>query len=134
MKNSPRFELVLPVEERISLLLEEYAHFTREPDALKAKLGPLCHRLGHDRVEAWFDLIDQADWRTFVAALLEQHYDAAYQTAASRRSGGIIGQVSVDLLSQLTSPAIIHEVDRLRREAHVPQNPSHLSPLELHRT
>ena len=87
MKVAPRVEITLSMEERVALLLEEYAHWTQTPDALIAKLKPLRYRLGNELVQSWIDLIEAKDWSVFVKALLEAHYDRAYTTASNRREG-----------------------------------------------
>ena len=130
MKAAPRFELRLPLEERISLLMEDYAHFLENPEGLKSKLAPLHHRLGRERIDSWFNLIDAKSWRPFVSALLEEHYDRAYTTAASRRDGSVIGSIEVNLREDLGSARVIEQVDRLRRSG----TETSALPPALHRT
>ena len=52
MKVAPRVEITLPIEERVELLLEEYAHWTTTPSELIAKLRPLRYRLGKDLIQS----------------------------------------------------------------------------------
>jgi tRNA 2-selenouridine synthase len=79
MRASPCLWLAVPLEARVRLLTEDYAHFLGDPEALNAKLAHLVGLRGHDMVNAWQALAAKGAWPELVAALLEQHYDPAYQ-------------------------------------------------------
>jgi tRNA 2-selenouridine synthase len=64
---------------RIALLLREYAHFTRDLDALYRKLDCLSALHGRERIERWKRLAGAGDWHAFLAGILTDHYDPAYR-------------------------------------------------------
>jgi tRNA 2-selenouridine synthase len=71
-------------ETRIALLLDEYRHFFADPESLGAQLDCLAGLHGRDKVGEWKALAAAGDWRTLVARLLEEHYDAAYRRSAAQ--------------------------------------------------
>jgi tRNA 2-selenouridine synthase len=73
-----------PLAERVELLLEDYAHFLRDPAALQQRLELLLELHGRKVIEAWMALAAAGAWPELVRALLEQHYDPAY-----RKSSGV---------------------------------------------
>jgi tRNA 2-selenouridine synthase len=83
MRASPCVRLHLPREARIRLLVEEYEHFPRQPDALIEQLNQLTALRGKETIASWRTLIDAGDWQGLVAALLDEHYDPAYRKSLS---------------------------------------------------
>lgn len=84
MKQSPCLEVRLPLEKRVTGLLEQYPHFTEHPDILKEKLQRLKSCYGKEKLQQWFDWCDRKQWRRLVEDLLLYHYDPAYQRSLSR--------------------------------------------------
>ena len=78
MRASPCVRLEVPLEARVKLLTEDYAHFLRDPATISSQLAHLIPLRGHETVSAWQTLAHQHAWDQLVAALLEQHYDPAY--------------------------------------------------------
>ncbi len=78
MKQSPCFEIQLPITERVHFLLQEYSYLITHPDILKNKLIYLKSSYGQRKINQWFTWIDQEKWLTLVKDLLEIHYDPAY--------------------------------------------------------
>jgi tRNA 2-selenouridine synthase len=72
------------LDVRVSLLLEEYRHFVENRPALEAQLDCLVGLYGREKIEVWKSLAARGAWREFVRALLEQHYDPAYQRSSQR--------------------------------------------------
>jgi tRNA 2-selenouridine synthase len=66
-------------EARIALLLEDYAHFTREPALLLEKLDQLTPLYGHKMLDGWRQLASAMNWQQLVSGLLELHYDPSYR-------------------------------------------------------
>jgi tRNA 2-selenouridine synthase len=79
MRGSPCILLNATTAARVTLLLREYAHFTRAPSDLFAKLDCLTGLHGHKRIDRWKNLALIHDWDGFVRELLEDHYDPAYR-------------------------------------------------------
>jgi tRNA 2-selenouridine synthase len=69
---------------RVTLLLDEYSHFLADRAALEAQLDCLTALHGRAKIAEWKALAAAGRWREFVARLLAEHYDPAYQRSASR--------------------------------------------------
>jgi len=67
-----------PVDVRVQLLKEEYAHYISEPQALALQLDCLTVLHGKDTIQRWQQLAFRSEWDTFVEELLLRHYDPAY--------------------------------------------------------
>ena len=84
MRASECVRLDTPTETRVTLLLDEYRHFTNDVKALEAQLDCLVALHGRSRIDEWKALAAAGAWREFVARLLVEHYDAAYQRSSER--------------------------------------------------
>ncbi len=73
-----------PVNLRVELLKQEYAHFLADPDALGRQLDCLAALHGHERIEQWKTQAHAHDWDALTADLLLRHYDPAYTRAITR--------------------------------------------------
>jgi tRNA 2-selenouridine synthase len=71
-------------EARVTLLLEEYVHFVEDRAALEARLDCLVPLHGRDKIGQWKALAAEGRWRDFVARLLAEHYDPAYERSSHR--------------------------------------------------
>jgi len=76
--------LVTPLEQRVALLKEEYAHFLSAAASLGACLEPLVELHGKAAIARWGAMAAAADWDRLVAELLETHYDPMYARSLSR--------------------------------------------------
>jgi tRNA 2-selenouridine synthase len=76
--------LVTPLEQRVALLKEDYAHFLCAPASLGACLEPLVELHGKAAIARWEAMAAAADWDRLVAELLERHYDPMYTRSLSR--------------------------------------------------
>ena len=84
MRASPCVLLETAFEARVTLLLEEYRHFTADPHALAAQLDCLVALHGREKIEALKALARRGAWREGVARLLTEHYDPAYHRSSMR--------------------------------------------------
>jgi tRNA 2-selenouridine synthase len=84
MKESPSFEIQLPLDKRVDFLLQEYPHLIEYPDILKEKLQYLKSRYGWDKISQWYNWIDEKAWRELVQDLLITHYDPAYRRSLNK--------------------------------------------------
>ncbi|MDP2028703.1 MAG: tRNA 2-selenouridine(34) synthase MnmH [Thiobacillus sp.] len=84
MRASQCIRLEVPMSARVQLLIEDYAHFLLDPDAINNQLAHLIALRGSDTVTAWQTLVNQQAWDSLVATLLEQHYDPAYFKSLSQ--------------------------------------------------
>lgn len=78
MRASPCVRLEVPLDARVRLLSEDYAHFLVDPQTINQQLGYLAALRGSDTVSGWQALANRGAWSELVAALLKQHYDPAY--------------------------------------------------------
>ena len=84
MWNSKCVVLESPIEVRVGLLEQEYAHFLEQPASLVAKLECLAPLHGHAVIEKWKELIATRQWDELTADLLVRHYDPAYTRAIDK--------------------------------------------------
>jgi len=70
-----------PVEARVELLKQEYAHFFDQVEALNTKLECLAPLHGHAVIEKWKAFARAGNWNDLTADLLTRHYDPAYTRA-----------------------------------------------------
>jgi tRNA 2-selenouridine synthase len=83
MRASPCVRLEVPLQARVKLLTEDYAHFLHDPETINSLLAHLVPLRGSETVSAWQDLVHQQAWDQLVASLLKQHYDPAYLKSLS---------------------------------------------------
>lgn len=98
------------IEHRVAFLCRDYAHIIANPVHLDPLLSWVVTRLGHDIVDGWRDLIAVGDWPGFVRAVLDDHYDPAYDKSASQRNHEIIARLDAGTLD---ADAIDLAADRL---------------------
>ena len=84
MRASACVVLETDADARVTLLLEEYEHFVADRGALDAQLDCLVALHGREKIGQWKALAAAGHWREFVARLLAEHYDPAYQRSAQR--------------------------------------------------
>mgnify|MGYP003385173019 CR=1 FL=1 len=92
MWDSPCLRLESPVALRVAMLREDYAHFLQQPDLLAANLDRLQGMYSNELLAHWHALCKaQATstdsgqaWDAFIAELLAQHYDPAYDKSIRR--------------------------------------------------
>ena len=83
MRASACVRLEVPLQARVKLLTEDYAHFLHDPVTINNQLAHLTPLRGSETVAAWQELAQQQAWDQLVAALLQQHYDPAYLKSLS---------------------------------------------------
>jgi tRNA 2-selenouridine synthase len=84
MRASPCLRLDLPDDERVRLLLEDYAFFSREPDFFCERLEALVQLRGREQVDAWQKQVRAGDVEAVVRELLVKHYDPGYASSTRR--------------------------------------------------
>ena len=78
MRASACVRLEVPLEARVKLLTEDYAHFLHNPETINSLLAHLVPLRGSETVTAWQELANKQAWDQLVSILLLQHYDPAY--------------------------------------------------------
>jgi tRNA 2-selenouridine synthase len=84
MRGARCLRLEADADTRVALLLEDYAHFVAEPQALAAKLELLRSLHGAERIAQWQDHLAHGRWQPLVRSRLESHYDPAYNRSLMR--------------------------------------------------
>ena len=84
MRNSPCHELLLPLQERVALLMEDYNFFVTDPELFCRRLDALLAIRGKAVVEEWKSQVQLGQFEPVVHALLETHYDPTYASSMRR--------------------------------------------------
>jgi tRNA 2-selenouridine synthase len=84
IRQSPCINLQLPTEERVQLLLEDYAYFVANPEHFCNRLDVLTAQRGKAVVQAWKDSVGRGDLAAVVQDLLLTHYDPVYVESMQR--------------------------------------------------
>jgi tRNA 2-selenouridine synthase len=84
MRASACLRLDLADEERVRLLLEDYAFFRDDPELFCRRLDALVQIRGREQVEAWQAQIRAGDVESVVRELLVKHYDPGYASSTRR--------------------------------------------------
>jgi tRNA 2-selenouridine synthase len=81
--------IAVPLEARVAHLLERYGDIRSDPAVLKRRLQFFVMQHGHKLVDKWCGWVDSARWDELARAIVQSHYDPAYQrggNALYRRS------------------------------------------------
>lgn len=84
MRASECLNLDANIPVRVDILKGEYEHFLADPAALGVKLDCLTELQGHERINRWKTLAEEAQWDELIAELLTLHYDPAYNHSLGR--------------------------------------------------
>ncbi|WBY01885.1 tRNA 2-selenouridine(34) synthase MnmH [Ramlibacter tataouinensis] len=88
MRASPCLRLELPDDERVALLLEDYAFFVQDPGLFCSRLEALVQLRGKALVGRWQALVRMGELETVVRELLQAHYDPGYSASIQRNFSG----------------------------------------------
>ena len=77
-------ELISADDERVKLLLEDYAFFVSDPELFCERLDALVTLRGRDVVEGWQAQVRAGDVEPVVRELLFRHYDPGYAASIER--------------------------------------------------
>ncbi|MEP6739142.1 MAG: tRNA 2-selenouridine(34) synthase MnmH [Caldimonas sp.] len=89
MRVAPCIWLELPLEERVALLIADYAFFVTDTSAFCARLDALRVLRGNDVVNAWQEAARAGRTAQVVRDLLTTHYDPIYLQSMRRNFAGI---------------------------------------------
>jgi tRNA 2-selenouridine synthase len=84
MRASPCISLMLSRPNRVRLLMEDYQHFTADPQALNDQLDHLVQLHGRATIDAWHEMANGGRMPELVDQLLVLHYDPAYLRSIDR--------------------------------------------------
>ena len=88
MRASKCLSLDLPLDARVALLMDEYAHFVTDTGAFCDRLNALRPSRGGEVVEAWQQAATGGRTAEVVRDLLLQHYDPIYAQSITRNFPG----------------------------------------------
>lgn len=86
MKQAPRIEVAAPIAARTAYLVKAYDDILSDATTLENRLNYLRPYRGHAVVDGWLDLIGSGDKPGLTQALMEQHYDPAYDKSRKTNS------------------------------------------------
>ena len=113
MRVAPRIELTAGIDVRTTYLAEAYDDILSDRDRMREKLAPLARVRGHEVIMGWFQLLDAGDKAGLTRALMEQHYDPAYDKARRAIPYARIGSVHAECLDCAGLDAAASEVERI---------------------
>jgi len=100
MKRAPRINLRAPVAERASYLVRAYDDILSDGDNLRLKLDSLRLYRSHAVVDGWFGLIEVGDKAGLTLALMQQHYDPAYEKSRNAHRFDTLARVEATSLDE----------------------------------
>jgi tRNA 2-selenouridine synthase len=71
--------IAMPEAARVALLLQDYGHFSADPEGFCRALDGLIELRGRARVEDWQRRARAGDWPGVFAELMREHYDPGYE-------------------------------------------------------
>jgi tRNA 2-selenouridine synthase len=122
MRESPCIDLRLRDEERVALLLEDYAFYVTDPSAFCERLHALTELRGKETVSDWVSKVQAGRTADVVLELLKLHYDPTYSQSMVRnfsefsqalpcelasRSCQTLGDAAREIIASET-PATVH--------------------------
>jgi tRNA 2-selenouridine synthase len=102
MIQAPRIALAVPAEARARYLARHYADVAADLEAFDAAVGRLPSRPGRKTLTEWRAWAEAGELETLAGALIEAHYDPAYDRAARKDPRPRLGVVE---LAELDSAA-----------------------------
>jgi tRNA 2-selenouridine synthase len=84
MRASECLRLELSDDERVQLLLEDYAFFRDDPAFFCERLEALVQLRGNEQVRAWQAQVNAGQIDAVVRELLVKHYDPGYASSTQR--------------------------------------------------
>ena len=105
MTAAPCIELVAPRRERARFLVAEYADIIHDRAMLDQALIHLPIYPGRKRLQAWREMADAGQFIELAEAVIETHYDPAYERSRRADQHTTLGRVSLDRLDPASQTA-----------------------------
>lgn len=106
MITAPKIMISAPISARAAFLEAAYADVIADPVELAKRLKPLRNIRGHEVVDGWIKLLNAGSFRALAAALMEQHYDAAYAKSRGADTHEILAEIASDTLDETGQNAL----------------------------
>jgi tRNA 2-selenouridine synthase len=110
MAGAPRIELRAPRDERARYLARAYVDIALNLGDLEAALARLPGRHGARRLAQWLEMARQGAFEALADALMEAHYDPAYERSRRADVSPPLGVVTLDDLDPLSQEAVAAEI------------------------
>ncbi|PWE17181.1 tRNA 2-selenouridine(34) synthase MnmH [Marinicauda salina] len=98
MKAAPRVEIVAPAAARATYLVTAYPDMVADRDRVHAALDRLVDKHAKADIAEWRALAEAGDHQGLAAALIDAHYDPAYDRSRKRRPPAVSERVETDSL------------------------------------
>ena len=112
MRASECVSVQLSQQDRVQLLMEDYAHFVDAPAALNTQLDCLVTRYGKEAIGRWQQMALAGEMALLVEELLAEHYDPAYLKSIDRNFSRF-GQASTLEIAGVSAEAFDEAAQRL---------------------
>ena len=99
LRQSPCVHLLMPLQARVTFLLDDYAHFVKDVESFCERLDALRELRGADVVARWQDQSRSGDLAAVVEELLTLHYDPVYTRSMQRNFAQFAQALELDLPS-----------------------------------
>ncbi len=84
MRDAQCVRIDTPLPLRVDILLDDYAHFRRDPALFNTRLATLAPLHGKETIARWQAASSCGDFASLAAELLSLHYDPAYARSIAR--------------------------------------------------
>lgn len=113
MQVAPRIEVAAPREERARYLVRAYSDIIADHDAIEAALHRLPVHPTQTRLEGWRALLAAGDYAALAEALMELHYDPAYQRGRRKDGREPMAEIRLETLDRQSLNRAADEIVRL---------------------
>ncbi len=113
MQAAPRIEVHASIEARAGYLVKAYEDVIRDRPSLDNAFSRLPVYPGQKRLDNWRDLADSGEFEVLAAALMEHHYDPAYERSSRKDERPHLGLVELTDMSQGDLLAASHQIRRI---------------------
>ncbi len=113
MQAAPRIEVVAPREARAGYLVGAYRDIIENRAELEAAFARLPVYPGQKRLENWRGLADEGAFEVLASALMEHHYDPAYDRSSRKDGRTRLARIELDDLGERSQEAAAEQIARL---------------------
>ena len=113
MQAAPRIEIQAPREARASYLVSAYRDIIENRAELEEAFGRLPVYPGQKRLENWRGLAEAGQFEELAEALMEHHYDPAYDRSSRKDQRVRLGVVALEGLDAANQDVAVAEIRRL---------------------
>ncbi|WP_374576386.1 tRNA 2-selenouridine(34) synthase MnmH [Phenylobacterium sp.] len=113
MQAAPRIEISASREARASYLVRDYRDVVENPAEMEAAFARLPTYPGRKRLDDWRALAAEGAFEDLAVALMELHYDPAYDRSSRKDERPRLGALTLPDLSSASQDAAVVEIRRL---------------------